>query len=283
MQYPGPQLLGEGTLATETFPWQLHLLELMGTWVGLHWSPCFQTLPLLCILHAGAERSIQNTTLTLTLLCLTFHVSPTLTCGATFTLLSLAVRALGSQPQWLLQTHSFHSQTTHYSFLCSFFLFFFFKVFSYLTVLGLSCSMLDLCCVMKDLPLQCADSLVVMLRLSSCTGQAPGCYSAPGVLVPQSVIEPESPALQGRFLTTGPPGKSQHPVFLSISEYRAVPAAWQALLSLEYLKNLSLSFKILLKHPISCTHKGPISCSSYPTTRGLLPPDAFPILYRRVF
>ena len=30
-----------------------------------------------------------------------------------------------------------------------------------------------------------------------------------GVLVPRPGIEPMSPALEGRFLTTGPPGKSQ--------------------------------------------------------------------------
>ena len=31
---------------------------------------------------------------------------------------------------------------------------------------------------------------------------------AHGVLVPRPGIDPESPALQGGFLTTGPPGKS---------------------------------------------------------------------------
>ena len=34
------------------------------------------------------------------------------------------------------------------------------------------------------------------------------CSVACGILVPQPGIEPMSPALQGRFLTTGPPGKS---------------------------------------------------------------------------
>ena len=40
-----------------------------------------------------------------------------------------------------------------------------------------------------------------------------GCSTACGILVPQSGIEPASPALKGRFLTTGPPGKSlvSHP------------------------------------------------------------------------
>ena len=34
------------------------------------------------------------------------------------------------------------------------------------------------------------------------------CFEACGILVPQPGIEPVSPALPGRFLTTGPPGKS---------------------------------------------------------------------------
>ena len=34
------------------------------------------------------------------------------------------------------------------------------------------------------------------------------CSVASGILVPQPVIEHESPALQDEFLTTGPPGKS---------------------------------------------------------------------------
>ena len=44
-------------------------------------------------------------------------------------------------------------------------------------------------------------SLVVVCGLS--------CSAAPGMLVPWSEIEPVSPALEGRFFTTGPPGKSQ--------------------------------------------------------------------------
>ena len=34
------------------------------------------------------------------------------------------------------------------------------------------------------------------------------CSEACGILVPQPEIEPMSPALQGEFFTTGPPGKS---------------------------------------------------------------------------
>ena len=47
------------------------------------------------------------------------------------------------------------------------------------------------------------DSLFVAHGLS--------CSSACGILLPQPGIEPVSPALQGRFLTTGPPGKSPDP------------------------------------------------------------------------
>ena len=35
------------------------------------------------------------------------------------------------------------------------------------------------------------------------------CLEACGILVPRPGIKPTSPALEGRFLTTGPPGKSQ--------------------------------------------------------------------------
>ena len=34
------------------------------------------------------------------------------------------------------------------------------------------------------------------------------CLTACGILVPRTGIEPESPALEGGFFTTGPPGKS---------------------------------------------------------------------------
>ena len=44
-------------------------------------------------------------------------------------------------------------------------------------------------------------SVVVARRLS--------CPTACGILVPQPGIEPTSPALDGGFFTTGPPGKSQ--------------------------------------------------------------------------
>ena len=64
----------------------------------------------------------------------------------------------------------------------------------YLPVLGLSCGMLDL-------SLQSAGSPVAALGLSYST--------ACGISVPGPGTEPAPPALQGRFLTPRPPGRSQ--------------------------------------------------------------------------
>ena len=47
-----------------------------------------------------------------------------------------------------------------------------------------------------------------------------GCPTASGISVPQSGIKPTSPAMEGRFLTTGPPEKS-----LSHFSYRVLKAA----------------------------------------------------------
>ena len=58
-------------------------------------------------------------------------------------------------------------------------------LFTYLWLCG--------CCCSKD-------AAVVAQRLR--------CSQACGILVPQPGVEPTSPALEGRFLTTGPPGKS---------------------------------------------------------------------------
>ena len=55
----------------------------------------------------------------------------------------------------------------------------------------------------------------MVLRLLLSGAQAPGRLGSLidpmeyGVLVPGSGMEPTSPALEGRFLTTGPPGRSQ--------------------------------------------------------------------------
>ena len=54
--------------------------------------------------------------------------------------------------------------------------------------------------------LECAGSVVAARGLS--------CSAACGILLLRPGIEPVSPALEGRFLTTGPPGKSPPPLFL---------------------------------------------------------------------
>ena len=130
---------------------------------------------------------------------------------------------------------------------------FYFLIFIYLAALGLSCGTRDLRCGMQDLLLRCMGfslwrvgfSLVVACGLSSCgvwaperTGsvvearglsscgtQAPeyassvvaargfSCPAACGILVLRQGIEPASPAWEGGFLTTGPPGKSLYHIF----------------------------------------------------------------------
>ena len=67
------------------------------------------------------------------------------------------------------------------------------SVFFFFAVLGL-------CGMQAFLSLQCTGFLVVARRLS--------CPVACGTLVPRPGIEAMSLALEGRFLTTGPPGKS---------------------------------------------------------------------------
>ena len=62
------------------------------------------------------------------------------------------------------------------------------------------CCTQDPLCILQDLSLQRMDSLVIVHRLS--------CSVAFGSLIPWPGIEPVSPALQGGFLTAGPPGKS---------------------------------------------------------------------------
>ena len=58
------------------------------------------------------------------------------------------------------------------------------------------------------------DSVIVVCRLSSCAAcvgsraRRLSCSVACGILVPQPGIKPSPSALEGGFLTTGPPGKS---------------------------------------------------------------------------
>ena len=51
-----------------------------------------------------------------------------------------------------------------------------------------------------------AGSFIAGQGLASCGGSLLSCSRACKILVPQQGIEPMSPALQGRFLITGPPG-----------------------------------------------------------------------------
>ena len=69
-------------------------------------------------------------------------------------------------------------------------------------------------------PLRHVGDFIVEHKFSSCGAQASvvavlrlSCSTARGILVPQPSIELMSPALQGEFLTTGPPGKPLKFVF----------------------------------------------------------------------
>ena len=58
--------------------------------------------------------------------------------------------------------------------------------------------------------LECEGSAVVALGLS--------CLTVCRILVPQPGIKPESSALEVRFLTTGPPGKTPKKLFIRDAE-----------------------------------------------------------------
>ena len=61
----------------------------------------------------------------------------------------------------------------------------------------------------------CTGSEIVVLRLSW--------SGARGIFVPQPWIKPMSPAQQGGFISTGPPGKSQQFFFKSIRSLCSIP------------------------------------------------------------
>ena len=94
----------------------------------------------------------------------------------------------------------------HYSFILIFIYFILLFLFSlfFLSVSGLSCST-------RALLLRGASSVVVVHRHS--------CPLACGILVPRPGIEPVSPALEGRYFTTGPPGNSPHTLLLRVKIY----------------------------------------------------------------
>ena len=50
------------------------------------------------------------------------------------------------------------------------------------------------------------------------------CSIACEILVPQPGMEPESPVLEGGFLTTGPPEKSLEPFILKLKDRDRVPS-----------------------------------------------------------
>ena len=81
----------------------------------------------------------------------------------------------------------------------------FFNIYLFIQVsvaaLGSRCVVWDLSLRRTDSQSCGAGSVLVAVWLS--------CPSACGILVPRPGIEPDSPALQGGFLTTEPPGKSQ--------------------------------------------------------------------------
>ena len=73
---------------------------------------------------------------------------------------------------------------------------------------------------------ECTGSVVEVLE--------PGCPAACGILVPWPRIEPSSPALEGRFLTTRPPGKS-FGILISGSWLSMQEFLWSVCLEMESL------------------------------------------------
>ena len=67
---------------------------------------------------------------------------------------------------------------------------------------------LDPHCIIRDLLLWCTDSLDVAVA-SEVVVCGLSCSAACEISVPSSGIKAVFPKLQGRFLTTGPPGKPQ--------------------------------------------------------------------------
>ena len=71
-------------------------------------------------------------------------------------------------------------------------------------------------------------------------------HEACGILAPQPGIEPSPPALEGKVLTTGPPGKSLHYLFLGQAkglEFACVPY-WYGTLLVRVLLGGAVQFLI---------------------------------------
>ena len=125
---------------------------------------------------------------------------------------------------------------------------FIFLFFIFLAASGLSCGMQDLhwgtqdlfcCCQHSAFSLVVArglcslrhtGSLIEVQELSSCGAHGLSCPSACGILVPWPRIEPASPALEGRFFTTGPPGKSAVPTLKIRAAGSATMLKWRKIL-----------------------------------------------------
>ena len=90
-------------------------------------------------------------------------------------------------------------------------------LFIYLAAWVLSCGTWVLCCGMRDLSLWHAGS---SLWHTGSRARRLGCPAACGILVPQPGIELASPALEGGFLTTGPPGSPNYCNFVVQFEIR---------------------------------------------------------------
>ena len=99
----------------------------------------------------------------------------------------------------------------HSSLCLLFFIFWLFWVFvvvcrlslvavSWVTLVSVRGLLSEVASLVAEHRLYSVGSVVAVHRLS--------CPEARGILVPRPGIEPMSPALAGRFLTTGPPGKS---------------------------------------------------------------------------
>jgi len=108
-----------------------------------------------------------------------------------------------------------------------------FFLFTYLAVWGLRCSTWDPHGAMQDPSLWRTDSLVVVLRLwhtvSVVATLRLSCSIACEILVPWPGIEPVTAALQGGFLTTGPPRKSPEPLFYEPQAERHQPNYYASL------------------------------------------------------
>ena len=121
------------------------------------------------------------------------------------------VESLSSFSMLPLHFHSHY--LSPYLLLLLFFFFFFLQIlFVDLAALGFSCGTWDLRCIMWDLSLWHTGFSSCGIWAPELTGSVVaavgGRSTACRILVHWPRIEPTSPALQGRFLTTEPPGES---------------------------------------------------------------------------